>query len=309
MTTNFLTVREKKARSLALSTCLSEAVVRGLKRGEIMRIAKEFGVTRQYVSYLKSRFDESGDKHLGEYGRRNERPFTERERHELLAVLRGKPPSLAAPVRRADVLARLEELEKNPCPVAPEGTSVLWTLLQARNWFGRTYAHTVKVHYWRAFAKESGIIFAEEGGPSKTSKAANWTKAFLTDEFRRWQATPQAEELRRRETALKLMLEERRKNTPSNRKRGRPPKITPAHSLDVSLSACSPNPIAPAAERKRSPGRKDEPEAGPRLYSHDPCPLDNSREFGHCCGLSAKRYCLKQAAAAAADKQIKRSAR
>jgi hypothetical protein len=115
MTANTLTPREKKARSIALNARIVETIAQGFKRGAAEKIAHEFGVTKQYVSYLKGRHLDPDYTPVGK-GRRHEVPFSERERLEFAVVLRGRPPVKGEPLRRAAILRKLNTANTPPPP-------------------------------------------------------------------------------------------------------------------------------------------------------------------------------------------------
>jgi transposase len=304
MTASPLTGKEKKARSIALCARIAEIIARGFNRGEFRQIAREFGVTRQYVSYLKSHFTAENYTPNTKGGYRRERPFSERERQAFAFVLRGRPPVKGAPLRRATIFAQLEKLQKQSQAAPAVNTkTTLWTLSQAQTWFARTFARQAKFWQVKAFAKELGITFAEEHKTNTKNISETWAKHLLTDEFRHWQASPQAAKLREREAALKLVFAERLKNTPLKRKSGRPKKSDLGASFDAPLSGKSPYSVATPPERNRKKAgweTESEADSKSRLFSHDECPLDNSREFGRCCGVTNKYHCLKVNATSAA---------
>jgi hypothetical protein len=69
-------------------------------------------------------------------------------------------------------------------------------------------------------------------------------------------------------------------------------------SFDVPLSEKSPRSTPPVPARVRTsqiPDDESEAAAASRLYRNDPCPLDESRTFGRCCGVGSKHHCLKTA--------------
>ncbi|MDR2863606.1 MAG: hypothetical protein LBV54_07025 [Puniceicoccales bacterium] len=238
MTANILTDKEKIARIEAIRARITEVLARGVKRGEMQIIANEFGITKQYVSQLKHRFTDEHYRTAGKRGRRREIPFTEYERQEFAIALRSRPPVKGERHGRSTANSSKKTPKKtNAAADSPDAKPLLWTVGQARRWFMRTFGRAAQLRQLSAFAAEIGVTFAkDERAPQ--SEVLNWTGVFLGDDFRRWQATPQAEKLRERDAKLKKIAADRLKNAtaPGPRKRGRPRKFVPGAAFDSPVS-------------------------------------------------------------------------
>jgi transcriptional regulator with XRE-family HTH domain len=237
-------------------------ILRRLETGESgAQIARELGVTRQYVSLIKQRADREGAEAVlatsGRRGRPKHRPLSPDEAESLHALLAAGRPGAT-------------------------GLAARWPAPEVIAWFKRKHSRPLSVHELRKFCADHGLSLAptaealglEEDEPLPTE----WP---LPDQD---EAETAPAKRRRRSTAFERMNDD----VVEQMMRANAEVARRMRESQQAAAASATTPSGPAR-------------LGPKLGRNDPCPFDPTKKFKRCCGATGATRCLKSAAAESAE--------
>jgi transposase len=233
-------------------------IVRRLQAGDRgSDIARDLGVTRQYVSLLKQRLASEGVDAVAtpsQRGRPKDRPLSLVETEALRARLAGGRPGAT-------------------------GMTALWTQEEIIRWFRRTHARPLTIHQLRRFCTERGLRLAPASDP------ISWLPGEPVSES----------SIATTEVASASGLEEppprrrtRRPTSPDRLSEDEVEEMARANA-EVARRLRESQQVAESVEEALAGTLR----LGAKLGRNDPCPLDAAKKFKRCCGATGATRCFR----------------
>ena len=159
---------------MGASTDKKEVIIERLKSGESQAgLAREFGVSRQYVSKLKKRFDDAGEALFVEkkQGRPKEQTISKKEEQQL------------------------HELVTTSQPIDNGYDEPFWTIDTVKIWFKEKFNHPITRYQLRRFSADWKYLFEED----RLLRDMQFDEDFL-----KWEKSEIAQKIKQKEDELRM---------------------------------------------------------------------------------------------------------
>lgn len=250
-------------------------ILRRVQAGEkAAHVARDVGVTKQYVSWLVKLSREAGTE-------------------ATIALRRGRPKEQTlTPEETEAVRARILSLRPADDPTPGN----LWRADEIKSWFRRTYGRTLSIHQLRRVCTVAGLRLAPSpeivdwlneaevesvAAPDPKASGAESTGDDDDDEgvFTRKRGRPRKSEAFETTRMSDRMMQEILK---ANAEAAQIMERARQQEAARQAEALAANPVAPVR-------------LGPKIGRNDPCPFDPTIKFKRCCGAKGAVRCTRQA--------------